>query len=273
MADRCGCALGVDVGVSAAKLALLAPDGSPLRTLRIDAHRFGPDDLLPLLSPAPAYIAATGMGAERLGCALHGVPVRPVDEFTAIAVGALRLTGLPRALVASVGTGTAFVMAESGAAARHLGGSGVGGGTLLGLADLIDGVADAPHILDLAARGELRRVDLCIGDVTGRDIPGLPPCTTVANLAGGRRRRARRTARAARSTSCARRWACSPRLPARAEGVGDVVLVGTPVAHPVFSELIRMVELLHPVRFHVPPHAPFAAAIGAARAALSPANE
>ena len=58
------------------------------------------------------------MGAERLGCALHGVPVRPVDEFTAIAVGALRLTGLPRALVASVGTGTAFVMAESGAAAR-----------------------------------------------------------------------------------------------------------------------------------------------------------
>ena len=60
---------------------------------------------------------------------------------------------------------------------------------------------------------------------------------------------------------------------ARAEGVGDVVLVGTPVAHPVFSELIRMVELLHPVRFHVPPHAPFAAAIGAARAALSPANE
>ena len=55
--------------------------------------------------------------------------------------------------------------------------------------------------------------------------------------------------------------------------VGDVVLVGTPVAHPVFSELIRMVELLHPVRFHVPPHAPFAAAIGAARAALSPANE
>ena len=273
MADRCGCALGVDVGVSAAKLALLAPDGSPLRTLRIDAHRFGPDDLLPLLSPAPAYIAATGMGAERLGCALHGVPVRPVDEFTAIAVGALRLTGLPRALVASVGTGTAFVMAESGAAARHLGGSGVGGGTLLGLADLVDGVADAPHLLDLAARGELRRVDLCIGDVTGRDIPGLPPCTTVANLA---RRQAEASAadraRGAVNLVCQTVGVLAA-FAARAEGVGDVVLVGTPVAHPVFSELIRMVELLHPVRFHVPPHAPFAAAIGAARAALSPANE
>ena len=125
----------------------------------------------------------------------------------------------------------------------------MGGGSLLGLADLIDGVADAPHILDLAARGELRRVDLCIGDVTGRDIPGLPPCTTVANLA---RRQAEASAadraRGAVNLVCQTVGVLAA-FAARAEGVGDVVLVGTPVAHPVFSELIRMVELLHPVRF------------------------
>ena len=124
--------LGVDIGVSAAKLALLE-EGAIVRTQRIDAHRFRPEDLLPWLSPAPACIAATGMGAPLLGEAVGAVPVRHADEFSAIASGALALSGLPRALVASVGTGTAFVLAEHGAPARHLGGSGVGGGTLLGL--------------------------------------------------------------------------------------------------------------------------------------------
>lgn len=263
MADRL---LGIDIGVSAAKLALLE-EGALVRTQRIDAHRFRPEDLLPWLSPAPACIAATGMGAPLLGEAVAGVPVRHADEFSAIASGALALSGLPRALVASVGTGTAFVLAEHGAPARHLGGSGVGGGTLLGLSTLMGDGADAQRILDQAARGDLRRIDLCIGDVTDREIPGLPPCTTVANFA-----RLHPAADAADRARGVVNLVCQTvgvmaAFAARAVGVEDVVLVGTPVAHPAFMELTRMVELLHPIRFHVPPQAPFAAAIGAARIA------
>ena len=68
------------------------------------------------------------MGASRFGETFRGLPVRQVPEFSAIAAGALAFSGLARALVASVGTGTAFVMAARGEPARHLGGSGVGGG-------------------------------------------------------------------------------------------------------------------------------------------------
>ena len=127
--------------------------------------------------------------------------------------------------------------------------------------------ADAQRILDQAARGDLRRIDLCIGDVTDREIPGLPPCTTVANFA-----RLHPAADAADRARGVVNLVCQTvgvmaAFAARAVGVEDVVLVGTPVAHPAFMELTRMVELLHPIRFHVPPQAPFAAAIGAARVA------
>ena len=211
MADRL---LGIDIGVSAAKLALLE-EGALVRTQRIDAHRFRPEDLLSWLSPAPACIAATGMGAP----------------------------------------------------ARHLGGSGVGGGTLLGLSSLMGDGADAQRILEQASCGDLRRIDLCIGDVTDREIPGLPPCTTVANFA-----HLHPAADAADRARGVVNLVCQTvgvmaAFAARAVGVEDVVLVGTPVAHPAFAELTRMVELLHPIRFHVPPQAPFAAAIGAARIA------
>ena len=45
------------------------------------------------------------------------------------------MSGLDRAVVVSMGTGTAYVMADKGRVS-HLGGTGVGGGTLLGLSGL-----------------------------------------------------------------------------------------------------------------------------------------
>ena len=261
--------LGVDVGVSAAKLALLE-NGAVVRTRRIEAGRFRPADLCTLLETPPASIAVTGMGASQFSESFEGIPVRHVDEFSAIATGALSLSGLQRAVVASVGTGTAFVLAMRGAPARHLGGSGVGGGTLLGLTQLIDGEADAQRIADRAAGGDLRHIDLCIGDVTDREIPGLPPYTTVANFARlSAEASADDRARGIVNLVCQTVGMLSV-FAARAENVRDVVLVGTPVVLPVFAELIRMVELLHPVRFHVPALAPFATAAGAALAASDP---
>ena len=220
--------LGVDMGVSAVKLALLE-GGAVVRTARVEAGRFQLSDLDELLQAGPEAIAVTGMGASRFDGAFRGLPVRQVPEFSAIGAGALALSGLERALVASVGTGTAFVMAARGEPARHLGGSGVGGGTLMGLMQRMGGEPDAERVAACAARGAVNLV-----------------CQTVGMMAV---------------------------FAARAERVQDVVLIGTPVTLPVFQELIHMVEWLHPVRFHVPPLAPFATAAGAAFFALSPERE
>ena len=57
---------------------------------------------------------------------------RKVDEFHAIGKGGLFLTGLTRAIIVSMGTGTAFIIADQNGE-KHIGGTGIGGGTLLGL--------------------------------------------------------------------------------------------------------------------------------------------
>lgn len=56
-----------------------------------------------------------------------------MEEFQAIGYGGLKLSGLTDALVVSMGTGTAYVRAGKDGM-KHIGGSGVGGGTLMGLA-------------------------------------------------------------------------------------------------------------------------------------------
>jgi len=78
--------------------------------------------------------ALTGVGSTVIGDELMGIRTVKINEFAALAEGSIMLSGLERGLIASVGTGSAFVLANSKEDFRHIGGSGVGGGTLMGLA-------------------------------------------------------------------------------------------------------------------------------------------
>ena len=63
---------------------------------------------------------------------IYGLKTIRVEEFTANAKGGLYLSGLDRAIIVSMGTGTAYVYADA-QSSEYLGGTGVGGGTLVGL--------------------------------------------------------------------------------------------------------------------------------------------
>ena len=65
------------------------------------------------------------------------IRVTPKIEFGSLAKGGLYLSGLKSAIVVSCGTGTAVVWARKNKPVVHLGGTGVGGGTLQGLGKLI----------------------------------------------------------------------------------------------------------------------------------------
>ncbi|MDQ1278826.1 MAG: type pantothenate kinase, partial [Thermoproteota archaeon] len=80
-------------------------------------------------------IAISGSGGNRLvSDTLLGLPVTIVDEIKAIGLGGLELSGKQRALIVSMGTGTALVLAsDGGRIIEHVGGTGVGGGTIEGL--------------------------------------------------------------------------------------------------------------------------------------------
>jgi len=137
---------------------------------------------------APDRIGLTGGGTARLVAVLEGRDLRPVSEFEAWARGAPVLAGRagwtlpPRYLLVSLGTGTSALAVEDGIA-RRVGGTALGGGTLLGLARLLCRVDSFAEIVALAARGDRGRVDLRVGDVYPEgDIP-LPPELTASNFA------------------------------------------------------------------------------------------
>jgi len=137
---------------------------------------------------APSRVGVTGGGAARLAAILADREVRPVSEFEAWARGAPFLAGRagwalpPRYLLVSLGTGTSALAVEEGTA-RRVGGTALGGGTLLGLARLLCQAESFAEIVGLAAQGDRGRVDLLVGDVYPQGGIPLPPELTASNFA------------------------------------------------------------------------------------------
>jgi type II pantothenate kinase len=98
-----------------------------------------------------------------------------------VGIGGIFLAGIPDAVVVSMGTGTSLVEAR-GQNVRHIIGSGVGGGTLLGLADRLLNVTDFETINQFSQKGNLEKIDLTVGDLTQKEISGLTPTTTASNF-------------------------------------------------------------------------------------------
>lgn len=179
--------IGIDIGGSATKVA-------GLRGRDIAFTHYETDRKKPAVRVLKEALAETGSGQPRIeGFALTGVgvshadlsgfgaPVTRVSEIEAIGVGATWLSGVSDAVVASLGTGTAFVLAQSGKF-THLGGTGIGAGTLCGLGEKLLGTRDPFEIDALSKAGKLENVDLRVGDLfTGADTLGAE--LTASNLA------------------------------------------------------------------------------------------
>src|SRR5215831_7713447 len=177
-----GSVAGIDVGATLCKLALRR-DG--LSTAHYPSTDLAGARAL-VEAWKPSRIAATGGGADRLGAEIAGVPIEHVSEFEAWARGAPLVAaeegvGLPdRYLLVSLGTGTSVLSVEDGRVER-VGGTALGGGTVLGLGKLLLGVESFAELAALAERGDRRSVDLLIGDVyRGTDAPLLRDLTAAS---------------------------------------------------------------------------------------------
>jgi type II pantothenate kinase len=92
------------------------------------------------------------------------------------------LSGMDNIIITNIGTGTAIVEAN-GRGISHFGGSGVGGGTILGLAKKLLPTAEFGGIVKLAQTGNLNKVDLLLEDIMETDISFLNKKATAANFA------------------------------------------------------------------------------------------
>jgi len=186
-----GIILGIDVGGSTTKIVGIK-DGKCFGMLQVRAAdqvtsmygaigNFLAKHKIAMSNVSEIYL--TGVGSSFIDEQVYGIKTHRVNELTAIGHGALRLVGLNEALVVSMGTGTAFVKATT-TEVTHLGGSGVGGGTILGLASQMLGKNDnnIDAILALAGNGNLKNVDLFVSDILKNETKTLPAELTAANF-------------------------------------------------------------------------------------------
>lgn len=174
--------VGIDVGASATKV-VVRRDGQR------QTRRFSSVDTADVAdfvrAQDAAGIGATGGGGQALVAEFAEDGARGIEEFQAWAngVGILaqehRVALEPAYLIASVGTGTSAVLSREGVADRA-GGCALGGGTLVGLGQLLLGTGDHAALMALAQAGDRMAVDLQIHDI----YPDFPPGFTASNFGG-----------------------------------------------------------------------------------------
>ena len=130
------------------------------------------------------FLAVTGGKHLNLGNKIESTKIIHVNEIDAVGEGAMNLSGLSGKnpiIIVSAGSGTACILAQDGNF-MHCSGTGVGGGTVLGLSKLLLGTADPIEIAKLAKEGNESGVDLILEDVVSGPIGELPSETTAVNF-------------------------------------------------------------------------------------------
>ena len=180
-----GAAVGVDVGATLVKLVIRTDDGrTDLRVAPADAiERIARE----VEAARPLRVGLTGGGASALDHLLNFDTARP-DEFDAWRVGAgemLRgesVDRIDRYLLVSLGTGTSAMLVD-GHSVTRVGGTALGGGTVVGLGAALIGTASFDELVALARAGDRRHVDLLVSDVYASGESPLPGSLNASSFA------------------------------------------------------------------------------------------
>ena len=264
--------IGIDVGISTTKIVGVESDGKVISPIRIKAT----DPVASLYGAFGKYlydnhialedveqVMLTGVGSAYINKPIYGLPTGKAEEFIADGLGARHDINLERMMVVSMGTGTSIIKCD-GDDIRHIGGIGVGGGTLQGLSRLLLQTDDIKQVATLAESGNIANINVLIGDISAEPLPGLP-MDAIASLWGNAKSNA-----APEDIAIGLIWMvvqsiCSASiLSSLGSGIKDFVMIGHLSQLPQCQRVFSATEKLYNVHFHVPKHAEFCTAIGAA---------
>lgn len=270
-----GIVVGIDIGGSTTKIAgfdgdkMLTPvqisANNPIASLFGAFGKFLYDNGLELKDIAQVNL--TGVGSAMVEQPIYGLPTYVVDEFSANGIGGGYFAGdADEFMVVSMGTGTSFVGVKN-KVPMHMGGIGIGGGTIIGLSKLILNTHDIEKIQDLAAGGEVGHIDLRIGDISTKPLPGLNMEITASNF-GKASSRANCEDKAAGIVHMVLETICQTAvLIAQGTGIREFVLIGNLINFPECEHICAMIKTMYPdIHVIVPEDGEYGTAIGAALA-------
>lgn len=273
-----GIVVGIDIGGSTTKIAgfhgeeMLLPvqisASNAVASLFGAFGKFLYDNQLELQDIGQVNL--TGVGSSAVDKPIYGLPTYKVDEFTANGVGGGYFAGEAKEfMVVSMGTGTSFVRVTGGVPG-HLGGIGIGGGTIIGLSKLMLSTGDIDKIQELAADGNVGKIDLRIGDISSQPLPGLDLDITASNF-GKASSRATCEDKAAGIVHMVLESICQTAvLISQGTDLNDIVLIGSLTNFPQIDDICRMIRTMYPDKhFIIPEAGEYATAIGAALAECS----
>ena len=264
--------LGIDVGGSTTKIVGFRHESDGQRTLMPPLFVRATDPITSIYGALGRFttenrlslsdirrVMMTGVGSSHMEGGIYDLDCHVVPEFSGVGLGGLYLSGLDEAIIVSMGTGTAIVHAkqdENGKTSIHyLGGTGVGGGTLLGLTKKMLGVDTIAHIEQLCEGGDIsnQHDQFPLGaNLTAANFGKLSDMATSEDIALGL------------CNMVAETIAMMAVFAARGHGIKNIVLTGNLTNIAPIRKVFEDLGDSFGVNFIIPQNAQFGTVIGAA---------
>ena len=264
--------IGIDVGISTTKIVGIREDGIVVSPIRIKAT----DPVTSLYGAFGKYlhdnniqledveqVMLTGVGSAYIDSPIYGLPTGKAEEFIADGLGARYESALDRMIVVSMGTGTSLVQCD-GDHIEHIGGIGIGGGTLQGLARIMLKTDDINQISMLAQDGDISHINVLIGDISAHPLPGLPMSATASLFGNASSDASREDIALGIICMVLQAIGSSTILSSLRSGIRDFVMIGNLTLLPQCMEVFPAMEQLYGVHFSIPKYSEFCRVIGAA---------
>lgn len=179
-----GMVIGIDVGGSTTKIIGVDKEGikhpmivkaeDPITSLFGAFGKYIYDNGISLNDIDKVML--TGVGSAYVNQPLYGLSTDHTDEFLANGLGAHYNSQLQDLIVVSMGTGTSFVKVEGGKNISHIGGIGIGGGTIQGLSRLLLKTQNIHQVVKMAEKGVIENIDLQIKDICNTPLRTASGC-------------------------------------------------------------------------------------------------
>ncbi len=278
-----GVVIGIDVGGSTTKIVGFKADesGKPFELIRPQFVR-ATDPITSIYGALGKFtlqnglslsdidrVMMTGVGSSYVEQPIYSLDCRPVPEFGSVGIGGLYLSGLKEAIVVSMGTGTAIIHAKVDEGGKcmtdYMGGTGVGGGTLIGLSKKMIGIDTIEHIEQVCEDGDLGNIDLRVKDLSKtHKYPGMNEELTASNFGKVSDIASKSDIALGIINMVAETVATTAIFAARAHRLTNIVLTGNLTILPHVRAVFENLADVFGVKFIFPENSQFGTVIGAA---------